>query len=299
MRHLLIAFIVLMGFATALSAQRSSNGRATAVPSSPGGGQRSPSASPQTSPRSTERSPRTTPRSSQTTTTPRSSSSSTADRSSGTTTPASQSKTTVPGSPQQDYHPIVPNLNTPKQPNMLLNSTQTSKNIGNEQVKAPSLNKRSPEAGKVNWMTLEQALEKSKTEKRKIFVDVYTDWCGWCKRMDSTTFVNPAVAKYLNERFYPVKFNAEQQQDITLNGKTYKFKKSGQRGHHELAAEWLNNRLSFPTIVFLDENQQLIQPIPGFQDATKTEAIMNYFGGDNHKKTPWESYEKSFISGQR
>ena len=246
-----------------------------------------------------ERSPRTTPRSSQTATTPRSSSG-TADRSSGgTTTPPSQSKTTVPGSPQQDYHPIVPNLNAPKQPNMLLsNGTQTAKSAQSEQIKAPSLRK-APESGKVNWMTLEQALEKAKTEKRKIFVDVYTDWCGWCKRMDSTTFVNPAVAKYLNERYYPVKFNAEQQQDISINGKTYKFKKSGLRGHHELAAEWLNNRLSFPTIVFLDENQQLIQPIPGYQDATKMEAIMNYFGGDNHKKTPWEAYEKSFISGQR
>jgi len=202
----------------------------------------------------------------------------------------------VPGSQQQDYHPIVPNLNTPKQPNMLMNSTQSAKSAGMEPVKAPSLRK-APEAGKVNWMTLEQALEKTKTEKRKIFVDVYTDWCGWCKRMDSTTFVNPAVANYLNEHYYPVKFNAEQQQDVTLNGKTYKFKKSGMRGHHELAAEWLNNRLSFPTTVFLDENQQLIQPIPGYQDATKMEAIANYFGGNNHKKTPWEAYEKSFISG--
>lgn len=150
------------------------------------------------------------------------------------------------------------------------------------------------ERGTVNWMTLEQALEKSKTEKRKIFVDMYTDWCGWCKHMDSTTFIHPAVAKYLNEHFYPVKFNAEQERDIVFKDKTYHFKKSGARGYHELAALWLNNRLSFPTVVFLDENQQLIQPVPGYQDAAKMEAIINYFGSDSHKKTPWETYEKNF-----
>lgn len=143
-------------------------------------------------------------------------------------------------------------------------------------------------------MTLEQALEKSKTEKKKIFVDMYTDWCGWCKHMDSTTFVHPAVAKYLNENFYPVKFNAEQEKDIVFKDKAYHFKKNGARGYHELAAFWLNNKLSFPTVVFLDETQNLIQPLAGYQDAVKMEAIINYFGSNSHKKIPWETYEKNF-----
>lgn len=151
----------------------------------------------------------------------------------------------------------------------------------------------------VNWMSLDQAMEKCKTEKRKIFIDVYTDWCGWCKHMDSTTFVDPAVARYLNDHYYPVKFNAEQSEDITFKDKVYHFKKSGNRGYHELAAFWLNSRLSFPTVVFLDENQNLIQPVPGYQDATKMETIIHYFGTDSHRKTPWETYEKNFTSGQQ
>lgn len=155
---------------------------------------------------------------------------------------------------------------------------------------------KASERGTVKWMTIEQALERSKTEKRKFFIDMYTDWCGWCKHMDSTTFVNAKVANYLNEHYYPVKFNAEQEKDIVFMDKTYKFKKNGTHGYHELAAFWLNNRLSFPTVVFLDENQQLIQPVPGYQDAAKMEAIINYFGSDSHKKTPWESYEKNFVN---
>ncbi len=165
----------------------------------------------------------------------------------------------------------------------------------NNAKKTPTVAPKSVEIGKINWMSLEQAMEKNKTEKRKIYVDVYTDWCGWCKKMDSTSFVNPAVAKYLNEHYWPVKFNAEQQQDITFNGKVYHFRRNGARGVHELAIEWLNNRLSFPSSVFLDENQHTIQALSTYLDATKLEAIINYFGTDSHKKTPWEVYERNFV----
>ena len=150
----------------------------------------------------------------------------------------------------------------------------------------------------VHWLTLDEALEKCKTEKRKIFIDVFTDWCGWCKRMDETTFTDPSVAQYLNDHFYAVKFNAEQTGDILFHNKTYRFKNNGGRGCHELAAEWLNNRLSFPTSVFLDENLNLIQPLPGYQDGPKLQAILNYFGTDSHRTTPWETYERNFNNQQ-
>ncbi len=147
----------------------------------------------------------------------------------------------------------------------------------------------------IKWLTVEEALEKSKTDKRKILVDVYTDWCGWCKQMDSSTFKDPAVVNYINENYYPVKFNAEQATEVTYKGKTYKLvKQQGGKGYHELAALWLNNRLSYPTTVVLNEDQDLIQPIPGYQDAKKMDAILHYFGTDNHKKTPWEKYEKNY-----
>lgn len=176
-------------------------------------------------------------------------------------------------------------------------STKTAKSIGNSTKKAPVL--KPAETIKINWLTIEQAVEKNKTEKRKIFIDVYTVWCGWCKHMDSTTFVNPTVAAYINEHYYPVKFDAEQQQDIVFKDKTYHYQKEGARGYHELAALWLNNRLSYPTVVFLDENLGIIQPLAGYLDATKLEAILNYFGTDSHKTTPWETYERKFGTGGR
>ena len=74
-----------------------------------------------------------------------------------------------------------------------------------------------PVEGAVNWITFEEAVKKSKAEKRPIFIDVYTDWCGWCKVMDKNTFNDPAVAKLLNEKFYAVKFDAEQKEDVVFD----------------------------------------------------------------------------------
>lgn len=147
----------------------------------------------------------------------------------------------------------------------------------------------------VNWMTWSEVEVALKKEKRKVFVDVYTDWCGWCKRMDKTTFENKEIIKYINKNFYPVKFDAEQKETVTLDGNKYKFIKNGRRGYNQLAADLLKGRLSYPSIVFLNDDLSLIQPIPGYLDANKMEVILTYFAENNHKKTPWTRYEKSYV----
>ncbi len=148
--------------------------------------------------------------------------------------------------------------------------------------------------GHINWLTWEEAVQKSAKHKKKIIVDVYTDWCGWCKRMDKATFQEAHIAKYVNEHFYAIKFNAEYRKEIVFNGKTYKYVPNGQRGYHELAAEIMQGRLSYPTIVFLDENKKVIQPVPGYKTPEQFEQIITYFGRNEHLKTPWESYKKSY-----
>ena len=87
---------------------------------------------------------------------------------------------------------------------------------------------------KIQWMSIEKAYELTQSEEKpkKIFIDVYTDWCGWCKRMDKATFQKPEVAAYMNEHYYNVKFNAEQKEDITILNNTFTFIAQGQRGYH-------------------------------------------------------------------
>ena len=148
---------------------------------------------------------------------------------------------------------------------------------------------------RIEWLDWEEAIQRSQTEKRKVMVDVYTDWCGWCKRMDKATFCQPQIVKYVNEKYYAIKFNAEYKGDISFKGKTYKYVNNGRRGYHELAAEIMRGRLSYPTVVFLNENMDVIQPVPGFKDPLEFEQIITYFGRDEHRKTPWDNYRKAYV----
>jgi thioredoxin-related protein len=147
---------------------------------------------------------------------------------------------------------------------------------------------------KIKWISWEDAMEKSKTEKRKIFIDVYTDWCGWCKKMDMSTFSEDHIARYINKYYYAIKFNAEKKEDIILNGTTFKYVRNGQRGYHELAVHLLQGKMSYPSTVFLDEQFNIIQAIPGYQDISNFEMIISYFGTDNHKSVPWNRFMAGF-----
>jgi thioredoxin-related protein len=147
----------------------------------------------------------------------------------------------------------------------------------------------------LEWITFEEAVEKSKTEKRKIFIDVYTDWCGWCKVMDKETFSDPKVAALLGGKFYAVKFNAEQKEDVTFRGNTFKHVGDG-RGYHQLAASLLNNKLSYPTVVFLDENFDMLMPLPGFRKADEFHKIAQFIGEDHYKTIKWEEWETKYKS---
>ena len=153
-----------------------------------------------------------------------------------------------------------------------------------------------PEEGAVKWMSFEEAVEKSKTDKRKIFIDVYTDWCGWCKVMDKNTFNDPKVAKMLNEKFYPVKFNAEQREDVAFNGTTFKFVENGRSGYHQLAAALLNNQMSYPTVVFLDEEFKMIQPLPGYRKAPEFHMIAQFIGDNHYRSLKWEDWQTKYVS---
>lgn len=148
----------------------------------------------------------------------------------------------------------------------------------------------------IQWLSLEQAEKANAQVPKKFFIDVYTDWCGWCKVMDAQTFQHPVVAKIINQYFYPVKFNAEQKTDITFNNKTYKYIESGRSGYNELAAEFLQGKLSYPTVVYLDENLAMIQPIAGFLKPAEIEPILKYFGTNAYKSIEWDKYVASFKS---
>lgn len=117
----------------------------------------------------------------------------------------------------------------------------------------------------IKWLSFEEAIKLNETESKPIFIDIFTDWCGWCKKMDNSTFREEKVIDYLTA-FHCVKLNAEQKESIHFMGKTYSFLPSGSRGYHELAAMLLDGNLSYPTFVVLAPSLQRLDMIKGFHD---------------------------------
>ncbi len=159
-----------------------------------------------------------------------------------------------------------------------------------------------PPAETIKWYTFEEAVQLMKKEKRKMFIDVYTDWCGWCKVMDKNTFTDPTVIKLMNEKFYAVKFNAEQREDVVFEGRTFKFVPSGRSGYHELAASLLNNKLGYPNFVFLNDEFQIVPvmqgsvSLPGYHPPSKFHFYLSFVGEDHFKKMKVDDYGKVYKS---
>lgn len=148
-------------------------------------------------------------------------------------------------------------------------------------------------AQQVEWLSWEEAVAKAESDAnpKKIFIDVYTDWCGWCKKMDKDTFQNAEVAAYMSQNFYMVKLDGEGKEPIEYRGKTFKFVPSGRRGYHEFAAALMQGRMSYPTVIFLDEKQQMLSPVPGYQKPDPFLKIAKYFGDNIYKEKDWKTYD--------
>lgn len=130
--------------------------------------------------------------------------------------------------------------------------------------------KNNAEPPKLEWITIEEAVKIAEgNNQKKFLVDVYTDWCGWCKVMDKKTFTDPELIKYINEHFYAVKFNAEQKEPIMFKGSLFEWQPSARGGVNSLAVGLLKGRLSYPSIVYLNPNLDPIIVSPGYKDPDK------------------------------
>jgi len=150
-----------------------------------------------------------------------------------------------------------------------------------------------PQESGINWMTWEEAVEANKENPKKIFVDVYTNWCGWCKKMDKSTFMDDKIIEELNDNFYAVKFDAEQKQPISFNGNEFKFVNAGRRGYHQLAYALLDGRMGYPAFVFLNETFERIMLSPGYKQVDQLHKELTFASSEAYKEQSWEDFQKS------
>ncbi|MBK8342173.1 MAG: DUF255 domain-containing protein [Bacteroidetes bacterium] len=161
----------------------------------------------------------------------------------------------------------------------------------------------------ITWMNLadvnkivEKNIKKNKVKEDKlIIVDFYTDWCGWCKRLDSETYKDPEVAALMNKYFYPVNFDAEQQDSVAFAGLNYKFKASGSRGTNEFAltmASRPGGRIGYPTITIISAMGEKIAVEAGFKNAAKMKVFLTYYGEGHYKTKDYATFEKEYNQKQ-
>jgi thioredoxin-related protein len=148
----------------------------------------------------------------------------------------------------------------------------------------------------VKWYSVEEAEKLTKENPKKWLIDIYTDWCGWCKKMDKETFNHPVIAEYINEHYYAVKLNAESRDSITFNGTIYRHMEQGGRGYQELAVNLLNGQMSYPSIAYLNEKMQLLGAVPGYKTPQSIEPLLNYIVEDKFTSESLSDYQKTFKS---
>jgi thioredoxin-related protein len=156
----------------------------------------------------------------------------------------------------------------------------------------------------VNWLSPKEAyarIQANPGNNKKVMVDLYTDWCGWCKKMDKTTFENEKVIQELNEHFYAVKFNAESKEGFKLGKQKLDFKSDqGRRGVHEFAIKYgaKKGKLAYPTIIFFNERFQKIQAIQSYLKKNQLLPILTFMGEDYYKEMKWKTFRKKYDQGK-
>ena len=150
----------------------------------------------------------------------------------------------------------------------------------------------------ITWLSFEEAFARHQTAPKKWVIDVSTEWCGWCKHMDQTTFSDSLVIEHVNANFYAVALDGEFKGDITIGEQTYKFVNEGRRGYHQLPAELMSGKMSYPTIIFFGEDLQNYGPVPGYRDAAAFLQLLEFFEVYHPVSNPisWDAFSANYVS---
>lgn len=121
----------------------------------------------------------------------------------------------------------------------------------------------------IEWLDFETAIDRNKEEKKFIFIDMYTDWCTWCKKMDGSTFKDPSVINYIDQNFYAVKLNPETEKSIAYKEVLYEQKSYNGKKMNELAVNLMDSKFSFPSFVILNKREVKRGIIAGYQNSNQ------------------------------
>lgn len=128
--------------------------------------------------------------------------------------------------------------------------------------------------------SMDDAQSLAKQHGKKVVVEVYAVWCGFCRKMAAETHPTEIVKKTVDDLFYLVRVDAESDRQVIFNGETMT--------ESELAASF--GVSSFPTTVFVDTNGDPLGFQPGFMDAQMYSNLLSFVGTESYKTETFEEY---------
>jgi len=132
----------------------------------------------------------------------------------------------------------------------------------------------------VRWHQWTEGVIATQASGKYMLVDVYTDWCGWCKKMDREVYIHPQVQQLLATNFVTIKLNAESTNLIT----------NGTNQYTEQECAKLLNVNSYPTILVFNSNFQLVAKLNGYRDANTFIRFLHYVSGKRYKRYTFDQY---------
>jgi thioredoxin-related protein len=132
----------------------------------------------------------------------------------------------------------------------------------------------------IKWQKYDEALRKAKENHHHVLVNFSTKWCGYCKKMDASTYRDSGIVATLNEYFELALVDGDsydlvklQDGDITEKGLTRQY---GVRG--------------YPTTWLLEPDGTKIAPVRGYVDSVRMQYILDFVLTNSNEKMSFKEF---------
>ncbi len=137
--------------------------------------------------------------------------------------------------------------------------------------------------GDLNWTNYTDGIRQASAARKKILIDVYTDWCGWCKKMEKDTYSDEDIKGYLTSNYILVRLNAESDKKETVGNE--------EMTQADIARAYKVN--GYPTTVFLNSDGLPITYVSGYMKPAEFKPVLKYIAEDYYKKMGYQEYLRS------
>ena len=147
---------------------------------------------------------------------------------------------------------------------------------------ASKFSKHAQDPATIEWHNVSDGMALSHSTNKKILMDVYTDWCTWCKKMDKETYSKGEIASYISDHFIPVRLNAESQQMRLFD--------TVHITDADLASAF--HVTGYPTTIFIQSDGKPITSLPGYVETDEFKNVLRYIAEDAYMKMGYDDFKK-------